>query len=105
MATINKRNSNYEIESRFLKELNIVDIKKPPIPKPQTKKDNFFLEEKEEVFDSGFKVGDKVFHNRFGEGTILNISDDGLVGKIKFDVGVKELMLNIASLEKVEENG
>ena len=64
------------------------------------------LEEKEEEsFDSGFKVGDKVLHNRFGEGVILNISDDGLVGKIKFDVGVKELMLNIASLEKVEENG
>ena len=39
--------SNYEIESRFLKELNIVDIKKPPAPKPQTKKDDFFLEEKE----------------------------------------------------------
>ena len=97
--------SNYEIESRFLKELNIVDIKKPPASKPQTKKDDFFLEEKEEEkFESGLTIGDKVFHNRFGEGVILDISDDGLVGKIKFDVGVKELMLNIANLEKVKEN-
>lgn len=97
--------SNYEIESRFLKELNIVDIKKPPAPKPQTKKEDFFLEEKEEEkFDSGLTIGEKVFHNRFGEGVILDISDDGLVGKIKFDVGVKELMLNIANLEKVKEN-
>lgn len=93
--------SNYETESRFLRELNIVDIKKPSVS--AKKKDDFFLDEKEE-FDSGFKSGDKVFHSRFGEGVILDISDDGLVGKIKFSIGVKELMLNIANLEKVSED-
>lgn len=94
--------SNYEVESRFLKELNLVDIKKPHI-ETKKQKDDFFLEEKE-VFDSGFLAGDKVRHNRFGEGIIQNISNDGLVAKIKFDVGVKELMLNMAKLEKVEDD-
>ncbi len=97
--------SNYQAESRFLKELGIVDKKKPKIfSSINAYKDDFFREEKEEVFDSGFLVGDKVEHSRFGTGVIINISDDGLVGDIEFDdFGKKSLMLNIASLMKVEK--
>lgn len=95
--------SNYETDSRFLKELGIVDIK---LPKVETKKskDDFFVDEKEdeEQFDSGLKVGDVVFHNRFGEGKVLDISSDGIVGKIDFSGSIKELMLNMAKLEKLE---
>ena len=41
---------------------------------------------------------------RFGEGRLIEISDDGLVGKIDFDqVGIKEIMLNAKSLEKIDE--
>lgn len=100
--------SNYEIESRFLKELGITTNKKPKIEKVKPSprhKDDFFLEEEEkEPFDSGLKVGDIVEHRRFGKGKVIDISSDGLVGKIDFDlVGVKELMLNIATLEKLED--
>lgn len=98
--------SNYEIESRFLKELGITTNKKPKIEKVKPSprhKDDFFLEE-EEPFDSGLNVGDIVEHRRFGKGKVVDISSDGLVGKIDFDlVGVKELMLNIATLEKLED--
>ena len=89
--------SNYETESRFLKELNIVE-KNLPKPKGKTKKED----KVQEFFDSGLKVGDKVIHPRFGEGEILDISADGMVGKIDFSGSVKELMLNMAKLEKME---
>ena len=94
--------SNYETDSRFLKELGIVDKK---LPKAETKKSKDFLveEKEEEQFNSGLKVGDVVFHNRFGEGEVLDISSDGMVGKIDFSGSIKELMLNMAKLEKLEE--
>ena len=93
--------SNYETDSRFLKELGIVD-KKAKV-ETNREKDDFFVDEKdEEPFDSGLKVGDIVFHNRFGEGKVIDISDDGIVGKIDFSGQVKELMLNMAKLEKLE---
>lgn len=100
--------SNYEIESRFLKELGITTNKKPKIekvkPSPRHKDDFFLEEEDKEPFDSGLNVGDIVEHRRFGKGKVVDISSDGLVGKIDFDlVGVKELMLNIATLEKLED--
>ena len=100
--------SNYEIESRFLKELGITTNKKPKIekvkPSPRHKDDFFLEEEDKEPFDSWLNVGDIVEHRRFGKGKVVDISSDGLVGKIDFDlVGVKELMLNIATLEKLED--
>ena len=94
--------SNFQMESRFLKELGIVDKKKPKI----TANDNFFESSKDDdSFDSGYKVGDKVYLARYGEGKIVSISDDGFVGKIDFDdFGIKEIMLNSKNLEKVEED-
>lgn len=91
--------SNYTTESKFLKELGIVDKKKPRVYGG----DDFFKPETKEVFDSGFAVGDKVYLARYGEGKIVEVSDDGLVGKIDFeDFGIKEIMLNSKNLEKVE---
>ena len=95
--------SNYQVESKFLKELGIVDIKKPKV---ETKRrvDDFFLEEKDS-FVSDFEVGDKVEHPRLGKGIIEEISDDGYVAKINFeDFGRKELMLDSGKLVKLEND-
>ncbi|MBP3432070.1 MAG: UvrD-helicase domain-containing protein [Clostridia bacterium] len=90
--------SNFQTASRFLGELGIVDKKRTKIVS-----NDFVQAEKSEVFDSGLQIGDRVSHPRFGEGVVVNISDDGLVGDIQFeDVGTKSLMLNMAKLEKVE---
>ncbi len=91
--------SNYQQDSRFLKELNIVDKSKVG---GGTGKDYSSKEDKQDDhFESGFVVGDVVSHTRFGIGKIVNISDDGLVADIEFeDFGKKSLMLNLASLEK-----
>ena len=91
--------SNYQKCSRFVDELNIVDKRKPKGYNIAKKED-----ETEEMFESGFKVGDVVSHSRFGKGRIENISTDGLVADIDFeDFGMKSLMLNLASLEKCDE--
>ncbi len=92
--------SDYRTPSRFLKELGIVDKKHTKIIS-----NDFEEAEKGETFDSGFRVGDRVVHLRFGRGVVVNISDDGLVGDIQFDdFGVKSLMLNMAKLEKEEDD-
>ncbi len=58
-------------------------------------------EKKENVKDvSIYKVGQSVVHPKFGTGTIVDITPDGLVGDIIFDgVGKKSLMLELAPLE------
>ncbi len=63
---------------------------------------DFMKKEKkeEQVKDvSVFKVGQTVSHPRYGEGKIVEISSDGLVGDIVFSVGKKSLMLELAPLE------
>jgi DNA helicase-2/ATP-dependent DNA helicase PcrA len=70
-------------------------------------KDNFFREEKKYVPEkdiSIYKVGQKVIHTKYGEGEIVEISSDGLVGDIIFDgFGKKSLMLELAPLEILED--
>lgn len=90
--------SNLQVPSRFLSELGIVDKKRTKIVS-----NDFVSAQKEEIFESGFAVCDKVFHPRFGEGVIVDISSDGLVADIQFEVGKKSLMLNMAKLEKIGE--
>lgn len=68
---------------------------------------NFFKKEKKEespVKDvSIYKVGQKVSHPRYGEGEIVSITPDRLVGDIIFDgFGKKSLMLELAPLEILE---
>ena len=68
----------------------------------------FMQKEKEEYKPkkdvSMYKVGQKLSHTRFGEGVLVEISDDGLVGDIIFDdYGKKSLMLELAPLEILED--
>ena len=69
---------------------------------PLFNKSNFFkqqeIKEKKDV--SIYKVGQKVYYKRFGEGVIINISEDGLVADIMFDdYGKKSLMLETAQID------
>jgi len=90
--------SEYRKQSRFVDELGIVSKSKPKLFSVARE-----YEEQKGAFESGFEVGDIVNHSRFGDGKIVNISDDGLVADIDFDdFGRKSLMLNLANLEKVE---
>jgi len=79
----------------------------------QTQKSNVFnhksfmqkekVEEKQKKDVSKYSIGQRVSHPRFGEGEIVEISSDGLVGDIIFeDFGKKSLMLELAPLEILE---
>ena len=53
----------------------------------------------------GLKPGDRVVHKKFGQGEILSIanpeSQDEAQARVKFSIGVKELLLVFANLQKV----
>jgi len=60
---------------------------------------------KNEIDISKYKIGQRVHHKKFGEGTINNLEEEGLDYKvdIKFDkVGNKRLMAKFAGLEIIE---
>lgn len=57
------------------------------------------------VSDEEFRVGDWVFHKKFGQGVVMDCFPDrsDLVVTVSFeDTGVKRLLLSLAHLEKVE---
>ena len=117
------QSSQYQMPSRFCRELGLLSFEKPKETKlfdyssnksyqnekqftkssfgAIVNKEQFFKKEEKERKDvSIYKVGQKVSHPRFGEGEIVCISDDGLVGDIIFeDFGKKSLMLELAPLE------
>ena len=97
-SSFNRQNLNENFKSyNFKQEDNNVN-------KNFFNKNDFFQQEKEEFKPkkdvSIYKVGQKVFYNRFGNGEIVNISDDGLVADIVFeDFGKKSLMLETAQID------
>jgi DNA helicase II / ATP-dependent DNA helicase PcrA len=51
-----------------------------------------------------YEIGDRVRHDRFGDGVIENISGSGVSMKVKVhfkDVGPKLLLLSMANLKKI----
>ena len=55
--------------------------------------------------DEEFRVGDWVFHKKFGQGVVMDCFPDrnDLVVTVAFDdIGVKRLLLSLAHLEKIE---
>jgi len=107
--------SKYQMASRFCKELGLGNyerisrmdtlanvLKTETFDKSSWKSET--LEKKPEKDVSVYKVGQHISHPKFGDGQIINISADGIVGDIEFeDFGKKSLMLNIADLTILEE--
>ena len=55
--------------------------------------------------ESGFKVGQSVFHNKFGEGVILTLEGNGADARVQVNFGrhgTKWLMLSVAKLTPIE---
>ncbi len=109
--------SQYQMPSRFCRELGLfgqtkskqeAEVKRFTVKQAVEEKlsqmfdhDQFFKKQEKPRKDvSIYHVGQKVSHPRFGDGEIVYISDDGLVGDIIFeDFGKKSLMLELAPLE------
>lgn len=121
--------TSYQIVSRFCRELGFYDYKPQKISPYEDALAEFknkgkvgtsycnddFKFDKNVVFNDKksniqpkydvfkYKIGQNVRHPKFGEGLIINISQDGLVADIDFDgFGKKSLMLEIAPLTVLE---
>ena len=126
--------SQYQMPSRFCRELGLLSIQEKKKPEKTTFASSAFdvasgggydysyQEEKPSLFNhsqfmnnekkeenpekdiSRYKTGQRVEHPKYGEGEIVDITPDGLVGDIVFDdFGKKSLMLNLAPLEIIED--
>ena len=107
--------SKYQMASRFCKELGFgfgkkvsqMDVIANTLKNEFFDKNSWKAEERPKTATgkdvTRYKVGQTVTHPKFGDGQIINISSDGLVGDIEFvDFGKKSLMLNIADLTILE---
>ena len=97
----------YNTASRFIKELPSDCLEegrlRTPVARPVTNR--FSQETTLEAFEeSGFALGDRVLHKKFGDGTVLNCEGSGPQARVQVnfdDVGSKWLVLSYAKLTKL----
>ncbi len=89
--------------SRFINEINkdLIDTNSKEELKPQEKKievGEMFRKE-----DVDYKVGDYVYHESFGTGKVVEVSDTLISVAFKLPHGVRKLMKNHKKLSKISE--
>jgi DNA helicase-2/ATP-dependent DNA helicase PcrA len=97
----------YHTASRFIKEMPsdcLEEVRlRTPVARPVTNR--FSQETTLEAFEeSGFALGDRVIHKKFGDGTVLNCEGSGPQARVQVnfdDVGSKWLVLSYAKLTKL----
>ena len=90
--------TNVNPVSRFIKEID-EDLMNMPTKKEQNKKikkDDVFYEE-----DINYKVGDFVYHDVFGNGKVLEVTNTLITIAFKHPHGIKKLMKNHKALKKI----
>ena len=90
------------MESRFIKEIDdsLIDKTNLSMVKEKTKDEVKTVSNMYTDNDVDFRAGDKVIHNVFGEGVIININ--GKIATIAFNhkVGIKQIAINHKYLTK-----
>ena len=90
------------VESRFIKEIDdsLIDKTNLSMVKEKTKDEVKTVSNMYTDNDVDFRAGDKVIHNVFGEGVIININ--GKIATIAFNhkVGIKQIAINHKYLTK-----
>lgn len=98
----------YHRPSRFLTEIPAelteeIRLRNTATAVPKTAKgSNSFVNE--EAGDTGFRIGEIVFHNKFGEGTVLNFEGNGPQARVQVKFkrhGTKWLVMAYAKLQTV----
>mgnify|MGYP000880625461 CR=1 FL=1 len=101
--------------SRFINEMEFIEVKKRIRPNPEVKNNNSFnrfsygnyttpmLEKREEKDLSLYKSGVKVMHNRFGIGTIIEMKEENVAAIAFSGLGVKEFDLEIAPIKVMND--
>ncbi|MGL4473681.1 MAG: DNA helicase II [Shewanella sp.] len=89
-----------EIPSQYLQEIRL----KAQVATPMNHQRTSQMTRSSMVNDTGFTMGQRVKHHKFGEGKITNVEGSGPQGRVQVnfdDVGSKWLMLAYAKLEAV----
>jgi DNA helicase-2/ATP-dependent DNA helicase PcrA len=92
-------NETYPIPSRFLREIPhelVEEVRSRPRVSRPVYHDNFTVE------DSGFRLGQRVRHAKFGEGVVLNVEGQGASARVQINFegeGCKWLMTAYANLQ------
>ena len=117
--------NQYNQVSRFVREIPQELLERasavPPVPKVQQPAGNTAFTKAREIFRTktfdpqqfkvvkadrlDYGVGDRVAHVKFGEGTVLDITEGGrdYEVKVNFDrAGIKKMFASFAKLKKVE---
>jgi len=103
----------FPLPSRFLSELPpecVQEVRPQALVRPATALRGGFgagsrSGAAQKVGDPPFSIGDRVAHDRFGEGIVVGLEGDGTQARVQvhFDEhGSKWLMLAIAKLEKLK---
>jgi DNA helicase-2/ATP-dependent DNA helicase PcrA len=96
---------NYPMPSRFIKEVPVELMQEvrlgTRVSRPVS---SSYQSSIKETSDSGFKMGQRVAHTKFGEGVVLNYEGSGAQARVQVNfasTGSKWLMLAYAKLEKL----
>lgn len=101
---------DYARPSRFINEIPeqyVEEIRmraKVSAPMQSSMQNNRFKQQDDSFNDSGFKIGQRVMHPKFGEGTVTNYEGSGAQARVQvnfLDVGSKWLVIAYARLEKL----
>ena len=99
---------NYNRISRFINEIPIelveevrlnATVSRPLTARPQT---NMYIQEQEQ--NSGLHIGQRVFHDSFGQGIVLSAEGVGAKTRVQVnfdDAGIKWLVLGFTSLQAI----
>ena len=98
----------YHRPSRFIKELppeNLNEVRmKAQVSRPSSEGRFSHNKVKQNFNESGFNLGQRVMHSKFGEGTIINFEGSGPQGRVQVAFngeGIKWLVTQFAKLEKL----
>ncbi len=90
--------------SRYIKEINpeLIDIVNPEINKHNSKvQEKINAESKYNDEDVDLQAGDNVYHDVFGQGKVISVSNDIAKIAFKHPYGVKSLIKNHKSISKI----
>ena len=86
--------------SRFIGEINSdlieTNVKKEEMPVPKINPKDIYREE-----DVDYKVGDRVYHETFGNGVVVEVTNTLVSVAFKHPYGIKKLMKNHKKLSKI----
>lgn len=89
--------TTYNLPSRFLEEISDDCLEKEKIEEPKFFNKNDMIDE-----NASYKLGDKIIHDTYGEGVVVECRGGILTIAFAHEVGIKKMMKGHKSIRKVD---